>query len=238
MAMLRFAGVTAQDVVYDLGCGDGRIIHAAAKHFGARGVGVDIDPLRIQESRERASRLHVSDKTRFLCQSFFDVDLRDASVVMLYLLPAINARLRPKLLGELRPGTRIVANCYEIGGWEPDMRAHAHHRELMQWVVPATVNGAWRCLIDGSDGRHQMILKLQRHFQVVTGTAVVGRREAPLLNGRLFGDQLTFKLASLSCPQIAGRYSCRVEEKFMRGSCRKGWSDGECAPWGGVWRHA
>ncbi|HEY2588561.1 MAG TPA: class I SAM-dependent methyltransferase, partial [Tepidisphaeraceae bacterium] len=141
MAMLRFAGVTAHDVVYDLGCGDGRIVIAAAKHCGAQGVGVDIDPMRITECRENAAKARVGDRVQFLCQSFFDTDVRDATVLMLYLLPSINIKLRPKLLAELRPGSRIIANQFEIGDWQPYMTADVHHRTLRQWIVPAWVTG-------------------------------------------------------------------------------------------------
>ena len=147
-AMLRLVGLTGADVLYDLGCGDGPILVHAARHFGARGVGIDIDPFRIQECRENAKKARVEHLVRFECGSLFDIDLRDASVITLYLLPSINVRLRPKLLQELKPGSRIVANYFDMGDWEPDVRAEAHHRHLLQWIVPAWVAGRWRCVID------------------------------------------------------------------------------------------
>lgn len=243
-AMLRFGAVTSNDVVYDLGCGDGRIVVAAAKHCGARGVGVDIDPLRIQESRENAARAGVADRVRFHCKSFFDTDLRDATVVMLYLLPAINRKLRPKFLGELRPGARIIANYFDMGDWEPDIRADVHHRVLLQWVVPAWVAGRWDCRIDGPDGvspdpgRHRMRLHLRRKYQVVTGAATIGRRDYPVTNGRLFGDRLTFKLPSASPDRPATRFECRVEGRHLRGACRTDavGADGAAVAWGAVWK--
>ena len=244
-AMLRFAHVTADDVVYDLGCGDGRIVIAAAKHYGARGVGVDIDPQRIHESRENAAKARVTDRVRFLCQSFFDVDLRDATVLTLYLLPGINVKLRPKLLAELRPGTRIVANYFDMGDWPPDMRAEAHHRVLHQWIVPAWVGGTWDCVINGAPGgrprdRRHVLLRLRRRYQTVTGTARVGRRELPVREGRLFADRLTFKLADPAGDLPTGRYACRVDGTYLRGTCdTHGYgADGPPLAWGGVWRRA
>lgn len=219
-AMLRFAGLNSNDVVYDLGCGDGRIVIAAAKLYGCQGVGVDIDPLRIQESRENAHKARVEHLVRFHCQSFFETDLRGASVVMLYLLPGINCRLRPKLLSELKPGSRIVANYFDMGDWRPDMTAEAHHRHLMQWIVPADVDGTWKCVVNTPGKRQHVQVHLKRCYQVVTGTAQIGRRHFQITNGRLFADQLTFKLYALDQP--TPRFACRVEGGTLRGSCQFG----------------
>src|SRR5688572_18258782 len=118
-AMLRLAEVGPDDVVYDLGCGDGRIVVAAAR-LGARAVGVDIDLQRVHEANDRVKRQRLSQQVKILRESFFDIDLREATVVMLYLLPGINVKLRPKLLWELPPGARIVSNNFEMGDWGPD----------------------------------------------------------------------------------------------------------------------
>jgi SAM-dependent methyltransferase len=117
--MLTLAGVGADDVVYDLGCGDGRIVIEAARRFGARGVGVDIDPKLVGEARRNAERAGVADRVTILEQDLFTTALADATVVMLYLSPAINLRLRPKLLRELRPGARIVSHEHDLGDWRP-----------------------------------------------------------------------------------------------------------------------
>jgi SAM-dependent methyltransferase len=117
--MLTLAGVGADDVVYDLGCGDGRIVIEAARRFGARGVGVDIDPKLVREARRNAERAGVADRVTILEQDLFTTALADATVVMLYLSPAINLRLRPKLLRELRPGARIVSHEHDLGDWRP-----------------------------------------------------------------------------------------------------------------------
>jgi precorrin-6B methylase 2 len=119
-AMLKTAGVTAQDVVYDLGCGDGKIVIAAAQQYGARGVGVDINPQRIRESRRNARAAKVTDKVSFITQDFFKTNLSRATVVALYLDPELNLRLRPKLRTELQPGARVVSNSFDMGDWQPD----------------------------------------------------------------------------------------------------------------------
>lgn len=119
-AMLELAGVGPDDVVYDLGCGDGRIVIAAAREFGARGVGVDLDPQRVREARAHADRAGVGDRVTFRVEDVFETDIRNATVVTLFLSPELNARLRPKLVGELRPGTRIVSHRYGIADWAPE----------------------------------------------------------------------------------------------------------------------
>ena len=118
--MLKLAGVTSDDVVYDLGCGDGRIVITAAKLYGAHGVGIDIDPQRIREANENAKKAGVERLVRFEENDLFKANIREASVVTLFLLTSVNARLRPKLLRELRSGTRVVSNTFEMGDWKPD----------------------------------------------------------------------------------------------------------------------
>jgi len=139
--MLRLANVGKNDVVYDLGCGDGRIVIAAAQKFGARAVGVDIDPERIRESNENARQAGVTDRVKFLQQNFFETDLSEATVVTLYLLPEVNLRLRPKLLRELKPGTRIVSHAFDMGDWKPEkvVKVPYDDREytIYYWVVPS-----------------------------------------------------------------------------------------------------
>ncbi len=139
--MLRLANVGKDDVVYDLGCGDGRIVITAAKKYGARGVGIDIDPERIKESNENARQAGVTDRVKFLQQDLFTTDFREATVVTLYLLPALNLKLRPKLLSELKPGTRIVSHAFDMGDWKPEkvvtVPGDEHDRTVYYWVVPA-----------------------------------------------------------------------------------------------------
>jgi len=122
---VRFADAMGieRDVLYDLGCGDGRIVITAAKRFGIRGVGIDIDPDRIAEAQENARQAGVADRVKFIKGDLFDADIKEATVVTLYLLPEVNLRLRPKLLSELKPGTRIVSHNYDMGDWKPERSA-------------------------------------------------------------------------------------------------------------------
>ena len=119
-AMLKLAGVKKSDIVYDLGCGDGRIVIAAAKTYGAHGVGIDIDPERIKEAKENAKKAGVENLVRFEENDLFQADVHDATVVTLFLLSSVNLRLRPKLLHDLKPGTRIVSNTFDMGDWKPE----------------------------------------------------------------------------------------------------------------------
>ncbi len=142
--MLKVAKVGKNDVLYDLGSGDGRIVITAAKKFGTRGIGVDIDPVRVKEARENAAKAGVADRVKFLQQDLFETDIREATVVTLYLLPEINLRLRPKLLSELKPGTRIVSHNYDMGDWTPlktlQVRVPEDHT-IYYWVVPTPGSG-------------------------------------------------------------------------------------------------
>ena len=139
-AMLTLASVTRDDVVYDLGCGDGRIVIAAAKEFGAHGVGVDLDPQRIREAEANAVRAGVADRVTFRVQDIFDTDIQSATVVTLVLSPEVNARLRPKLTSQLKPGSRIVSHRYGIGDWVPERTVTLMVREtrnhVFLWRVP------------------------------------------------------------------------------------------------------
>ena len=119
-AMLKLAGVKASDIVYDLGCGDGRIVIAAAKEYGAHGVGIDIDPERVEEARENARKAGVEALVKFEVNDLFAADIHSATVVALYLLPDVNLRLRPKLLKDLKPGARVVSHDFQMGDWKPD----------------------------------------------------------------------------------------------------------------------
>ena len=136
-AMLKMANVGKDDVVYDLGCGDGRIVVSAVKDFGAkRGVGVDIDPERIREAKHNARKADVTNKVTFFEGDLFKTDLRDATVVTLYLLPAVNLRLLPKLLEELKPGTRIVSHDFDMGEWKPEKTESVDGATIYYWTIP------------------------------------------------------------------------------------------------------
>jgi cyclopropane fatty-acyl-phospholipid synthase-like methyltransferase len=135
-AMLEMAKITSSDVVYDLGCGDGRIPIAAAQKYGARGIGIDIDPARIAEAKENAKAAGVTDKVTFLEQDLFTSDFKDATVVTLYLLPSLNQKLMPKLKAELKPGTRIVSHAFDMGPeWPPEERREVDGKTIYFWTI-------------------------------------------------------------------------------------------------------
>lgn len=188
--MLDLAGAGPADVVYDLGSGDGRLVIAAARRFGARGVGVELDPALVHESRERALRAGVADRVRFLWQDLFTTDLGEATVVTLYLGEAVNRRLVPKLLAELRPGARVVSHDFDLGDWRPDLVRHVSgpdrdHRILL-WRVPARAAGSWTlALADGRRGR----LTLHQRFQDLAGTLAFDALEVPV-RGEVAGHEV------------------------------------------------
>jgi SAM-dependent methyltransferase len=140
-AMLDMAGVTGRDTVYDLGCGDGRIVIRAAQRFGARGVGVDLNPERIVEAKANARKAgaEVERRVRFTEGNVFDFDFSAATVVTMYLLPSVNLKLRPRLLAELKPGSRIVSHDFDMGDWEPEAKRTVESSTIMLWTVPAVV---------------------------------------------------------------------------------------------------
>ena len=142
-AMLKLGNVKKTDIVYDLGCGDGRIVIAAAKTYGARGVGIDINPVRIAEAKENAKKAGVENLVRFEENDLFKADFHEATVVTLFLLPSVNLKLRPRLLQELKPGTRVVSNTFDMGDWKPEKEFTVSgtesylSRNLYLWKVPA-----------------------------------------------------------------------------------------------------
>ena len=137
--MLAIAKVNKNDVLYDLGSGDGRIVITAAQKYGTRGVGIDINPRRVQEANANAQKAGVTSLVEFRQQDLFETDLREATVVTLYLLPDINLKLRPKLLRELKPGTRIVSHAFNMGEWKPERVVRVNRRTIYSWVVPENV---------------------------------------------------------------------------------------------------
>jgi precorrin-6B methylase 2 len=135
-AMLKLAKVSANDVVYDLGSGDGRIPITAARTYGARGVGIDIDPQRIKEATENLKTSGMGDKVRFLNQDLFTTNISEATVVTLYLLPSLNLKVLPKLNAELKPGTRVVSHAFDMGDIKPQQTQNVNGRTIYLWTVP------------------------------------------------------------------------------------------------------
>ncbi|MBE9126495.1 MULTISPECIES: class I SAM-dependent methyltransferase [unclassified Coleofasciculus] len=146
-AMLALAGVSSDDILYDLGSGDGRIAIAAAKEFGTRGVGIDIDPVRIRQAKKNAKQAGVSYRVEFRQQDLFESDFSEATVVTLYLLPHLNLKLRPKLFHQLKPGTRVVSHDFDMGDWQPEQVIEIKTFEestLYYWVIPEEIPDSLR----------------------------------------------------------------------------------------------
>ncbi len=184
--MLRLAGVGGDDVVFDLGCGDGRIVITAAA-LGARGVGIDLDPARIREAL--ASAAGAGERVEFRQGDFFASDLRPATVIALYLLDSLNVRLRPKIFAECRPGTRVVSYSFEMGEWEPDAHTPMAANGVSLWIVPANLSGTWKM----EDGAALEALHLTQRFQMISGDAVVGG-EVRAIRGRVHGTRFVLTI--------------------------------------------
>lgn len=217
--MLRLAAVTRNDVVYDLGSGDGRIVIAAARDFGARAVGVEIDPKLIKESEENARNAGVGDRVRFVEQDLFRADLREATVVTLFLLPGLNELLRPKLMEELRPGSRVVSHMYDMREWQPDKTVRVGGSTIYVWVIPAQVAGTWHINIAGAEAFNPLTLFIRQAFQTITGRAGLKDGKVGLSDPRVEGDRLTFVVAGpIGGHEVSMSFSGTVRDNRVEGT--------------------
>lgn len=197
--MLEMGKVGSSDYLVDLGSGDGRIVITAAKRFGTRGFGVDIDPERIEESNENARRAGVADRVAFYRRDLFETSLSEATVITMYLLPQFNLKLRPRLLS-LKPGTRIVSHDFSMDAWKADQHVVVDVRDkfggaggrsdIYLWVVPARVAGRWTWQYTVADKEQSYEVVLQQRYQVLSGTARLGGRSAKLDRAQVRGDEL------------------------------------------------
>jgi len=235
--MLKMANVNKEDVLYDLGCGDGRIVITAVKEMGCRGVGIDIDPIRIKESQENAIEAGVSDRVEFILSDLFEADISQANVVTLYLLSKVNLRLRPKLFRELSPGTRVVSHDFDMGKWNPDeskymdgdrddgpiaydpfepnsfvLGSNWDRHNVYLWIMPANVTGVWKWTMLTISGNTQYSLEIEQSFQEIMGKAYEGSSSIPvsIKDGKIQGDRLEFTLES--------RLNGRTERINFKGS--------------------
>jgi SAM-dependent methyltransferase len=224
--MLVLAGLKPGDVLYDLGCGDGRIVIAAAKKYGVKATGIDIDPVRIGESNKNAAEAGLTGKVRFIQQDLFQADFKDASVVTMYLLTSVNLRLRPKLLAELKPGTRLVSHSFEMGDWLPDKTVvvttnFGDERDIHFWVVPANVTGRWEWDVAEGSGVKHYVLEAQQEFQVVTASGREGQWPLALNDIKLSGDTLSFRLEAEANGKMVSRlYEGKVSGDSISGTIR------------------
>ena len=203
-SMLDLAGVRAKDYVIDLGSGDGRIVLTAATRHKARGMGVEIDQELVDRAKASAQRLGLADRVQFVKLDVHKADLSQATVLTLYLLPAMMVSLRPKLLKELRPGTRIVSHDFDFAEWKPDRTVEIETPEkydiagtwtsnVYLWVVPATVHGAWRGSFAGANAK-RFRLDITQEFQRVEGKLTRNGREVGLRDGKIEGAQIRFSV--------------------------------------------
>jgi hypothetical protein len=192
--MLNMADVGETDVLYDLGCGDGRIVVTAAKERKVRkAMGFDLDPQRIRESNENARQAGVTGQVTFEQKNLFDVDLGEATVLSLYLLPTVNLELRPKLFRELRPGTRIVSHDFDMAEWRPDGTAVVGSHTVYSWVVPANVSGSWEWSLARGGRKHRYELELKQRFQnIETSRLLVDGKRQAVTNISVKGGRIEF----------------------------------------------
>jgi SAM-dependent methyltransferase len=208
--MLDMARVTSKDTVVDLGSGDGRTVITAAKR-GARALGIEYNPDMVELSKRNAAKEGMSDKVSFMKADLFESDFSQATVITMFLLPDINLKLRPKIL-DLKPGTRIVSNSFDMGEWKPDETATVGEGcnnwcTAHLWIVPAKVEGTWK-LPQGE-------LTLKQTFQMLSGALRSGGNTAQITNGKLTGERISFTAGGT-------QYSGRVNGNSMEGTTKSG----------------
>jgi hypothetical protein len=229
-AMLKLARVGPRDFVVDLGSGDGRVVLAAAARYRARGMGVDIDAELVEKSNAAAQRMGVADRVQFLRQDVRDADFRRATVLTMYLLPEMMARLRPKLLKELRPGVRITSHDFDLGDWKPDrsivvetpekydQTGHSWTSNVYLWIVPAAAHGTWRGTWSDKPGAG-FRLEIRQNFQRFGGSLTRNGTTVRLEGGRIEGTRLRFSVPGRSGarPEV---FVGTVEGDRMQGELR------------------
>ena len=234
-AMLELAAIGPGDYVIDLGSGDGRLVIAASKRHGARGFGVDIDSGLVRAARQEAKRQGVADRVEFVEENLFVTQIGRATVMTLYLYPRVMMQLRPRFLGELKPGTRIVSHEFDFEDWRPDAQRTIPvpdkpygppRSEVFLWIVPANAAGDWRWR-SGDGG--EIALTLTQAFQALDGRPSVGGRPGRLEDGRMRGESIRFILHSEAGGRaIRQEYSGRVDGDTITGTVRQ---DGAESQW-------
>jgi SAM-dependent methyltransferase len=225
--MLKLANVSEKDFVIDLGSGDGRIVLTAAKVFGARGFGVEIQEKLVKLANEAAQKEGIADRVKFINQDLFKTDISQATVLTMYLLPNTVNMLSDKLLGELRPGTRILSHDYPLAGWIPERYVQMDLEDkvaisgvtttlIYLYVVPAKVAGSWN--VKGGAGKVAVTrLELKQQISRISGSALVDGKSVPLEDAKLKGDQISFRLAGRN-----GTYSGTVKDGAISGTFAAG----------------
>ena len=218
--MLETAKVGPRDYLIDLGSGDGRMIITAAKKYGARGFGVDLNRQLVELANRLAARSGVADRAMFYERDLYETDLTPASVVTIYLLPEVNLMVRPKLLATLKPGTRVVSHDYDMGDWPPDLQfemdapgkpvGRDNRSKVFYWVVPGNAAGTWSWRMTRNGVSEAHVLTVTQNFQMLKGSLRVGARRFALRNAKLTGEEVAFEAvdaAGKASYRFAGRIS-------------------------------
>ena len=211
--MLRLAAVVPGDVVYDLGSGDGRVVIAAARDYGARGVGVELDTKLVAESEQNARRAGVADRASFRQADVLTVPVHEATVVTMYLLPPLVRKLQDRLYAELKPGARVIAHDYPFPDWQADRRMVVS-KTFYLYTVPARVTGTWKLALDGGAAARAYDLNLEQRYHELKGAARVQGGILPAFDAHVTGERIAFVL-------VDGDYSYRYEGT-VRGSRMEG----------------
>ncbi len=186
--MLDLVKVRNDDFVMDLGCGDGRMLVTAASKFGARGYGVDINPVRIEEANANALKAGVADKVQFEIKDLFKTPIEKASVIAMYLLPSVMLQLRPRILSDMKPGSRLVSHDFHMEDWEPDYQESLSDHDVFYWIVPARAEGIWKLDI----GSESYSLSIRQKFQKVEGRIATNKVRGIIREGRIEGERIRF----------------------------------------------
>lgn len=213
--MLQLADTTRDDVVMDLGAGDGRIPIYAAKHFGARGIAVELEENLVQVAREAARREGVGERVQVIRQDLFEADLSAATVFALFISPGVMQRLKPRFL-ELQPGTRIASHQFDMGDWEPDEKVEVDGRKGYLWVVPAAVEGTWQVAIPGEEFR----MRIERRYQKLSASGERSGRPVHVLGARLRGTEIEF--SAFDRDGTSRQFRGRLEGGRLAGESRVG----------------
>jgi SAM-dependent methyltransferase len=221
--MLQMAQVGPDDLVVDLGSGDGRTVIAAAKKFHANSVGIEFNPDMVALSKRNAEKAGVAADAKFIEADIFASDFHKATVVTMYLLPDLNLRLRPKLL-EMRPGTRLVSHQFSMGEWQPDEISTFDNRAAYFWIVPAKVEGDWELSYGAKNSKVARTLNLKQTFQMVEGAIVAGQARLGLRDVRLRGDR--FEFSFVDDRGVLREFSGRVLGNTMSGTMKAGGKPG------------
>ncbi|NPV03167.1 MAG: class I SAM-dependent methyltransferase [Syntrophaceae bacterium] len=221
--ILAKARVGKDDILYDLGSGDGRIVIEAARQTGCRAVGIELDPDLVDESRKAAVRAGVQDRVRFIVADIFREDFSEATVVTLYMGGHVNLKIRPRLLSELKPGTRIASYTFDMGEWKPDALSSFGREDAYFWIIPANFSGRWQWAEGKGKSKTTWELEVKQVFQEITGAVKYRERKWAVLDGKVTGEMISFMLSGESFGKsVPVRFSGRIREQAIEGEINTG----------------